>query len=121
MGVGEPIDMIRNMFRRKQLQAIQSKTRLVETGVECKSKDEYLGWFLSLETCAAQAYTEGAKFFIYGRGPKMWLCWKEDTASRECPEGLMRDSYDFYELVNSTDTGNSSDVSNESNAGRIAS
>jgi hypothetical protein len=77
----------------------QARINLIEANVECNSEDEYLGWFSTLEKCAAQAEEEGGRYFLYGHGAKKWLCWMEHPQSRDCPEGLMKDNYNFYELV----------------------
>merc|ERR1712113_722977 len=54
---------VKNVFGGKPLKEAQA--RLIEANVECASKDEYLGWFSTLEKCAAQASEEGGTYFLY--------------------------------------------------------
>ena len=74
---------------------------LVKSGVECDTpNDTNLGDQESLQACAdACAANSGCRFFIYGTDNKAKRCWRENTMSRECPEGWEHDHYDFYALT----------------------
>jgi len=70
---------------------------VVRHGVECRSRDKWLG-FKSVEDCAEAVKANGGNFFIYGTGHKSRRCFQEYTESADCPEGWEEDSYDFYSL-----------------------
>jgi hypothetical protein len=77
----------------------ESEGRLIKENVQCKSPDEYVGWFVSLEKCARAVKEKQGQFFIYGKKMKKWLCYLESTDSEECPEGFQKAHYDFYEVA----------------------
>jgi hypothetical protein len=75
----------------------------IKADVECKSSDEWLGSFSSLEKCAAAcAAKDGCEYFIYGKasgpkGNKAGRCYWEKTSDSSCSSGSWEaDSYDFY-------------------------
>ena len=39
-----------------------------------------------------------ARYFIFGVGEKRGMCFLEETASADCPEGWEDDQYFFYEV-----------------------
>ena len=67
---------------------------------ECKSIDQSLGEFESLEECAnACKNIAGCHFFVYGKETKQGRCYWEKTADSSCPEGWLLNEYDFYDLT----------------------
>ena len=74
----------------------------IKADVECKSSDEWLGSFSTLEKCAAAcAAKDGCEHFIYGKasgpkGDKAGRCYWEKTSDSSCSSGWEADSYDFY-------------------------
>ena len=73
---------------------------LVNSGVECKSRDEKLGKFDSVWECAyACQERKECNYFVFGIDRKAGLCYREKTNNRECTEGWEVDLYDFYEMT----------------------
>ena len=72
---------------------------LIKPDVECKSGDENLGSFLSVNECAnACKSTEECKYFIYGKNKKKGRCYWENTTGSSCTEGWEADNFDFYQI-----------------------
>ena len=73
---------------------------LIKTDYECKSSDQSLGEFASLEECAnACKKIAGCHFFDYGKETKQGRCYWEKTSDSSCPEGWLPNQYDFYALT----------------------
>ena len=73
---------------------------LIKTDYECKSSDQSLGEFASLEECAnACKNIAGCHFFVYGKETNQGPCYWEKTSDSSCPEGWILNKYDFYELT----------------------
>ena len=69
----------------------------LKSGAECRSNDEYLGTFSSVEECSDECKaTPQCKFFCYDAGNSK--CYWEKTSSASCSEGWEDDTYDFYQL-----------------------
>jgi len=72
---------------------------LIKSGVECNSRDRYLGKFDFLDECAnACRNKKRCRFFIYGTSNKKGWCYWEKTSDKSCSEGWENDNYDFYSL-----------------------
>ena len=75
----------------------------IKADAECRSGDEWLGSFSTLEKCAAAcAAKTGCEYFLYGKasgpqGSKAGRCYWEKTSDSSCSSGSWEaDSYDFY-------------------------
>jgi len=71
---------------------------LVKTVFACPSVGASFGTKGSAEECANAVEASGGKFFIFGKGINAGKCYKEDTFSVDCTEGVERDFYDFYKI-----------------------
>ena len=71
---------------------------LIKAGNECKSSDTQLRSSGTLEECNQACISKsGCAFFSFGINSKAGRCYWEKTSSKSCPEGWLRNSYDFYE------------------------
>lgn len=74
----------------------------MNAGAQCKSDNEELGDFTSIDECAgACKQKDGCNFFIFGTESKSGHCLWEKTPDRNCPEGWLDDEYYFYEMKGS--------------------
>jgi len=75
---------------------------LVHEGGACGSSNSNLPTADSVEECAAHCGAKaGCEFFVYSTNGNKY-CLHEETASRDCPEGFVSHSYNFYALVDSS-------------------
>lgn len=74
---------------------------MVKSGVECKSADKHLGFYLYNASDCANACQDisECKYFISGTGSKEGTCYWEKTESRDCGEGWEEDQYNFFEMI----------------------
>ena len=77
---------------------IAANCTLLRRGVECDSGDHNMGNQPSVEACADAVRAVGGRFFIFGIKSKTGRCFRELTASADCPEGWEVDTYNFYGL-----------------------
>lgn len=72
--------------------------KLIKKGHECKSSDTRLGSNQTVDSCAQLCDEKtDCKFFVYGYNNK--ICYQEKTSSSSCPEGWLKNDYNFYENV----------------------
>ena len=70
---------------------------LIARDVECASTDVPLGTYATREECeTACKEAAGCTYYIFGKGAKQGQCYWEKTSSPSCPEGLVKDYFDFY-------------------------
>jgi hypothetical protein len=76
---------------------------LLKADAECQSDDDLMGHFLTLEECMVAVKAAGGRFFIYGKkaGKKdrEGACFRENTELDSCPEGFVKNAYDFYGIT----------------------
>ena len=81
---------------------ISAESKLLLRGYSCLSSDTRLDSYYGnpVENCATACHKKtGCKYFIIGNDGYSETCRWEKTSDPSCPEGLKRDSYDFYELT----------------------
>ena len=72
----------------------------LQSDVECKSADVYLGKFSSIYGCAAACEErDTCTFFVFGKGSKRGKCYWEKTIGPNCPEGWENDEFDFMKIT----------------------
>ena len=75
--------------------------KLLKSEADCRSRDESLGDFPSIDECAdACRNKDGCAFFLYGipETDKELGCFWEKTPNEKCSDGWQDDKYNFYEL-----------------------
>ena len=69
-----------------------------KSGKECKSADNKIGEFDTIEECAAKCVaTSDCKYFLYGHDASARKCYFEHTKSVLCSEGWETDTFNFYD------------------------
>jgi hypothetical protein len=72
---------------------------MIKEDAECKSGDEFVGLYASLEGCADAVAKEGGRFFIYGKSYKSMGCYKENMKTAKCEAGWEEDKFNVYENI----------------------
>lgn len=73
--------------------------QLIKANVQCSSGELTLGKQETLESCMEAVRAIGGRYFLYGKGARAGLCWREETTSSTCSEGFIKDQYDFYQVT----------------------
>eukprot|EP00929_Paragymnodinium_shiwhaense_P118605 TRINITY_DN90515_c0_g1_i1.p1 TRINITY_DN90515_c0_g1~~TRINITY_DN90515_c0_g1_i1.p1 ORF type:complete len:963 (+),score=268.56 TRINITY_DN90515_c0_g1_i1:300-2891(+) len=77
-----------------------AEANLISLDTSCMASESDMGLIESLEKCVEEVRTQGGRYVVYGKERDARRCFKKNTQSRTCPEGLIRNAtYDFFEIT----------------------